>query len=89
MTRSNGTNGTNDTNYTINQNNIICRLPLSEACNTNEMSDFKLKGHLAMLGANVMWGLMAPVVKLVLVSGVVAPLLLVDFRMAGRLSFFG
>lgn len=52
------------------------------------MSDFKLKGHLAMLGANVMWGLMAPVVKLVLVSGVVAPLLLVDFRMAGAALLF-
>lgn len=52
------------------------------------MSDFKLKGHLAMLGANVMWGLMAPVVKLVLLSGVVAPLLLVDFRMAGAALLF-
>lgn len=28
--------------------------------------DFKLKGHLAMLGANVMWGLMSPVAKLVM-----------------------
>ena len=37
------------------------------------MSDFKVKGHLAMLGANVMWGLMAPIVKIVLASGVVAP----------------
>lgn len=47
-----------------------------------------LKGHLAMLGANLMWGLMAPVVKLVLISGVVAPLLLVDFRMAGGALLF-
>lgn len=52
------------------------------------MSDFKLKGHLAMLGANITWGLMAPIVKLVLVSGVVAPLLLVDFRMAGAAVLF-
>lgn len=52
------------------------------------MSDFKIKGHLAMLGANVMWGLMAPIVKLVLTSGAVAPLLLVDFRMAGAAALF-
>lgn len=52
------------------------------------MSDFKAKGHLAMIGANLTWGLMAPIVKLVLVSGVVAPLLLVDFRMAGAAILF-
>lgn len=52
------------------------------------MTDYKIKGHLAMAGANVMWGLMAPIVKLVLASGVVAPLLLVDFRMAGAAALF-
>lgn len=52
------------------------------------MSDFKIKGHLAMIGANVTWGLMAPIVKLVLTSGVIAPLLLVDFRMAGAALLF-
>lgn len=52
------------------------------------MSDFRLKGHLAMLCANVTWGLMAPIVKLVLASGVIAPLLLVDFRMAGAAALF-
>ena len=52
------------------------------------MSDFRLKGHLAMLGANLMWGLMAPIVKLVLASGMIAPLLLVDFRMAGAAILF-
>lgn len=41
-----------------------------------------------MLGANLTWGLMAPIVKLVLTSGVVAPLLLVDFRMAGAAALF-
>lgn len=41
-----------------------------------------------MLGANVTWGLMAPIVKLVLSSGVIAPLLLVDFRMAGAALLF-
>lgn len=52
------------------------------------MSDFNLKGHLAMFGANLTWGLMAPVVKIVLASGVVAPMLLVDFRMAGAALLF-
>lgn len=41
-----------------------------------------------MLCANVTWGLMAPIVKLVLASGVIAPLLLVDFRMAGAAALF-
>lgn len=52
------------------------------------MSDFRFKGHLAMLFANVTWGLMAPIVKLVLASGVIAPFLLVDFRMAGAAVLF-
>lgn len=41
-----------------------------------------------MLGANFTWGLMAPIVKLVLASGVIAPFLLVDFRMAGAAALF-
>ena len=41
-----------------------------------------------MLGANVFWGLMAPVVKLVLASGVVVPLLMVDFRVVGAAALF-
>ena len=41
-----------------------------------------------MFGANLTWGLMAPIVKLVLASGVIAPLLLVDFRMAGAACLF-
>lgn len=52
------------------------------------MSDFKIKGHLAMFGANLMWGLMAPIVKIVLTSGAIAPFLLVDFRMAGAAALF-
>lgn len=52
------------------------------------MSDLNLKGHLAMFGANLTWGLMAPIVKIVLASGVVAPMLLVDFRMAGAALLF-
>ena len=39
-----------------------------------------MKGHLAMLGANVMWGLMSPVTKMVFAGGIVAPGVMVDFR---------
>ena len=52
------------------------------------MKDFNPKGHLAMLGANVCWGLMSPVVKLVFASGLVAPLIMVDFRVAGAAVLF-
>lgn len=41
-----------------------------------------------MLCANITWGLMAPVVKIVLASGIITPLLLVDFRMAGAAALF-
>ena len=33
------------------------------------MNLMKLKGHSSMLGANVMWGLMSPVAKFVMVGG--------------------
>ncbi|MDE6255851.1 MAG: DMT family transporter [Muribaculaceae bacterium] len=52
------------------------------------MKDFNPKGHLAMLGANVCWGLMSPVVKLVFASGLIAPLIMVDFRVAGAALLF-
>lgn len=48
----------------------------------------KAKGHLAMLGANVMWGLMSPVTKMVFAAGVVAPMVMVDFRVAGAAILF-
>lgn len=41
-----------------------------------------------MLVANITWGLMSPIVKIVLASGVVAPMLIVDFRMAGAAALF-
>ncbi|MDE6540432.1 MAG: DMT family transporter [Muribaculaceae bacterium] len=52
------------------------------------MGDFSIKGHAAMFCANVTWGLMAPVAKLVMASGVIAPLILVDFRVAGAAVLF-
>lgn len=51
-------------------------------------SDFKVKGHLAMVCANIMWGLMSPVVKLVLGAGVLSPLVMVDFRVFGGALLF-
>lgn len=50
--------------------------------------DFNLKGHLSMLGANVCWGLMSPVAKLVFASGIIAPIIMVDFRIAGAAILF-
>ena len=50
--------------------------------------DFNLKGHLAMLGANVCWGLMSPIAKLVFASGIIAPIVMVDFRIAGAAILF-
>lgn len=52
------------------------------------IDESKVKGHLAMLEANVMWGLMSPVVKIVFATGVVAPMIVVDFRVAGAALLF-
>lgn len=41
-----------------------------------------------MFGANVMWGLMSPVAKMVFTAGVVAPMVMVDFRVAGAALLF-
>lgn len=52
------------------------------------MSDFKPKGHLAMIAANAMWGLMSPAAKVVLTAGTVTPLLLTNMRIAGAAILF-
>lgn len=52
------------------------------------MIEFRLKGHLAMLGANSMWGIMAPVAKIVMTAGVISPLLLTNFRIFGAAILF-
>lgn len=54
----------------------------------SNIGDLNLKGHVAMLGANVCWGLMSPVAKLVFASGVIAPIIMVDFRIAGAALLF-
>ena len=51
------------------------------------MTKSELQGHGAMLVAELMWGLMAPVSKVVL-AGVLTPLLLTDFRVAGAALLF-
>lgn len=48
----------------------------------------QLRGHLAMLGANTLWGLMSPVAKLVMAGAVVSPLLMTDFRIVGAAILF-
>lgn len=50
--------------------------------------DLNWKGHVSMLGANMCWGLMSPVAKLVFASGVIAPIIMVDFRIAGAALLF-
>lgn len=47
-----------------------------------------MKAHLAMLGANVMWGLAAPIGKWVLQTGEVSSLALATFRMLGAAVVF-
>lgn len=41
-----------------------------------------------MLGANTMWGLMAPVAKMVMAAGLVSPLLMTNFRIVGAALLF-
>ncbi len=41
-----------------------------------------------MLGANVMWGLMSPVTKMVFAAGTVLPAVMIDFRVAGAAALF-
>lgn len=52
------------------------------------MTDRNIKGHVAMLGANVMWGLMSPVAKMVFASGIIFPAVMIDFRVAGAALLF-
>ncbi len=47
-----------------------------------------LKGHGAMLGANVMWGLMSPVAKTLFIGGAVTPFIMTDLRVAGAMVLF-
>lgn len=52
------------------------------------MKNFSFKGHSAMLTANVMWGLMSPLAKIVMAGGVITPLVLTDLRIFGAMVLF-
>lgn len=45
-------------------------------------------GHFSVLGANIMWGLMAPIAKIVMTGAVITPLILADFRIFGAAALF-
>ena len=45
-------------------------------------------GHAAMLGANVMWGLMSPLAKFVMGTGGVTPMTITGLRVAGAMVLF-
>ena len=49
---------------------------------------FDWKGHGSMLGANVMWGLMSPVSKAIMVGGAVTPLVITELRIGGAMVLF-
>lgn len=51
-------------------------------------SEINIKGHAAMLGANIIWGLMSPIAKVVMGAGIITPLLMTDFRVMGAAILF-
>ena len=52
------------------------------------MQNICWKGHGAMFLANVSWGLMSPLAKIVLTGGIVTPLVLTDLRIIGAMILF-
>jgi drug/metabolite transporter (DMT)-like permease len=52
------------------------------------MSREKLKGHVAMITANMAWGLMSPISKMVMTTSVVSAWALVSFRVGGAAIAF-
>lgn len=52
------------------------------------MDTAKMKGHVAMLTANSMWGLMAPLAKFVMIGGAVSSLVMTDLRVFGAMILF-
>lgn len=45
-------------------------------------------GHSCAVGANIIWGMMAPIAKVVMVGGLVTPLVLTDLRIFGAAVLF-
>lgn len=52
------------------------------------MDTAKMKGHVVMLVANSMWGLMAPLAKFVMIGGAVSSLVMTDLRVFGAMILF-
>lgn len=52
------------------------------------MEKVSWKGHGSMLLANVSWGLMSPIAKIVMAGGLVTPLVLSDLRIFGAMVLF-
>lgn len=52
------------------------------------MEKVSWKGHGSMLLANVSWGLMSPIAKIVMAGGLVTPLVLSDLRIFGAMILF-
>lgn len=48
----------------------------------------KAKGHLALAGANSMWGLMLPIAKMVMLGGIVTSFVMTDLRSFGAMILF-
>lgn len=46
------------------------------------------KGHMSMLTANTIWGMMSPLAKYVMAAGVVTPIVLTDLRIFGAAILF-
>ena len=52
------------------------------------MEKISIKGHLSMLAANTIWGLMSPIAKIVMMGGIVSPLVVTDLRIFGAMVMF-
>lgn len=53
------------------------------------LSKEKVKGHMALMGANTMWGIMSPVSKILLATGCITATALTDVRLIFGTVFFG
>lgn len=52
------------------------------------MTKNEVRGHLSILGAEVLWGLMAPATKLLYAGAIITPLMLMDMRFLGAAILF-
>lgn len=60
---------------------------MHDTAQTSTMNN-TLKSHAAMLTANASWGLMSPMAKIVMATGLVSPLILTDLRIMGAMVLF-